>query len=78
LIDEGSGLMNNWGQQFALPAVAEKGHYDLGITVETLGGHSSVPPVHTGIGYISLLIAELERNPQYVPTSEVLFQADHD
>lgn len=43
LIDEGSGLINAWGQQFAVPGVAEKGHYDLGIRVETLGGHSSVP-----------------------------------
>jgi Gly-Xaa carboxypeptidase len=43
LIDEGSGMINTWGQQFAVPGVAEKGHYDLGISVETLGGHSSVP-----------------------------------
>lgn len=70
--------MNIWGQQFALPGVAEKvshrlrrtttdtwqGHYDLEITVETLGGHSSVPPPHTAIGYMSLLIAELEKHPQ--------------
>ncbi|ORY35808.1 putative carboxypeptidase s precursor [Naematelia encephala] len=63
LIDEGSGMRNVWGRQFALPAVAEKGHYDLAITVETLGGHSSVPPLHTGIGLLSLLIAELEKNP---------------
>lgn len=70
--------MTIWGQQFALPAVAEKvgkrlefslcvqGHYDLEITVSTLGGHSSVPPQHTAIGYMSLLIAELEKHPQYV------------
>ena len=24
LIDEGSGMVNKWGQQFALPGVAEK------------------------------------------------------
>ncbi|WVQ75768.1 hypothetical protein IAR50_005399 [Cryptococcus sp. DSM 104548] len=63
LIDEGNGLINTWGQQFATPAVAEKGHYDLGITLSTLGGHSSVPPTHTAIGLISLLIAELEGHP---------------
>lgn len=74
LIDEGSGMINTWGQQFAVPGVAEKGHYDLGISVETLGGHSSVPrecrcrasltsAPHTGIGLMSLLIAELEKNP---------------
>jgi Gly-Xaa carboxypeptidase len=67
-------MINTWGQQFAVPGVAEKGHYDLGISVETLGGHSSVPrecafrasltsAPHTGIGLMSLLIAELEKNP---------------
>ncbi|ORX35361.1 putative carboxypeptidase s precursor [Kockovaella imperatae] len=66
LIDEGSGLLTSWGQHFAMPGVAEKGHYDLGITVETLGGHSSVPPPHTGVGYMSLLLAELERHPHPV------------
>ncbi len=63
LIDEGSGLVETWGQQFGMPAVGEKGHYDLGITVETLGGHSSVPPAHTGIGFLSLMITELEAHP---------------
>ncbi|WWD19722.1 hypothetical protein CI109_104186 [Kwoniella shandongensis] len=63
LIDEGSGLIETWGQTFATPGVAEKGHYDLGLTVQTLGGHSSVPPPHTAIGLISLLIAQLEANP---------------
>ena len=70
LIDEGSGLLNTWGQQFALPGVAEKGSFNLQITVETLGGHSSVPPTHTGIGLISLLLAELERNPHNVFLTE--------
>lgn len=63
LIDEGAGLVNTWGQQFAVPAVGEKGHYDLAITVETLGGHSSVPPPHTGIGYLAMLVAQMEANP---------------
>ncbi|WWC91785.1 uncharacterized protein L201_006732 [Kwoniella dendrophila CBS 6074] len=63
LIDEGNGLVETWGQQFAAPAVAEKGHVDIGLTVSTSGGHSSVPPEHTAIGLISLLIAQLEANP---------------
>ncbi|KAK4689346.1 Gly-Xaa carboxypeptidase, partial [Tremellales sp. Uapishka_1] len=63
LIDEGTGLTENWGQQFGMPAVAEKGHFDLDLTVKTFGGHSSVPPPHTAIGYMSLLIAELEGHP---------------
>lgn len=55
--------MTNWGRTFGLPAVAEKGKFNLNLTVSTLGGHSSVPPKHTNIGLTSLLIAELERNP---------------
>ncbi|KAL1408310.1 hypothetical protein Q8F55_005116 [Vanrija albida] len=63
LVDEGSGLSTAWGRTFGLPGVAEKGKFDLNLTVSTLGGHSSVPPPHTGIGLSALLIAELERNP---------------
>jgi Gly-Xaa carboxypeptidase len=56
--------------------MAEKGSVNVFIKVETLGGHSSVPPSHTGskygpspsakghlVGIISLLLAELEANP---------------
>ena len=62
-VDEGSGMMEVWGQLYATPAVAEKGYLDVEIKVETLGGHSSVPPPHTGIGYASLIIAQLESHP---------------
>lgn len=63
LLDEGSGIEESWGRTFGLPSVAEKGKYDLNVTVSTLGGHSSVPPVHTGIGLASLLVTQLERHP---------------
>ncbi|WWC90563.1 uncharacterized protein L201_005499 [Kwoniella dendrophila CBS 6074] len=63
LVDEGNELEEAWGQLFAAPAVGEKGYMDLELKVETLGGHSSVPPQHTGIGYIALLIAALEKHP---------------
>lgn len=52
-----------YGEMFALPAVAEKGYLDAEIKVITPGGHSSVPPRHTGIGLMALLLAELERHP---------------
>lgn len=58
--------MNTWGQQFALPGVAEKGAFNLDIDVHTPGGHSSVPPQHTAIGLLALLVAELEANPHPV------------
>ncbi|TYJ52125.1 hypothetical protein B9479_007279 [Cryptococcus floricola] len=63
LVDEGNGVQEVWGQLFAAPAVGEKGYFDLELRVETLGGHSSVPPPHTSIGYLSLLIAAIEKNP---------------
>lgn len=66
LVDEGSGIIEQWGQTFAAPAVAEKGKFNLNLTVSTLGGHSSVPPEHTNIGLTALLIAALEQNPHPV------------
>ncbi|WVQ72089.1 hypothetical protein IAR50_001634 [Cryptococcus sp. DSM 104548] len=63
LVDEGNGVQEVWGQLFAAPAVGEKGYFDLELRVETLGGHSSVPPPHTSIGYLSLLIAAIEKHP---------------
>lgn len=43
--------------------------------VDTLGGHSSVPPAHTSIGILSLLLATLEANPfpaKFKPTNPYL------
>lgn len=36
------------------------GYLDVKIQVKTLGGHSSVPPKHTSIGYLALLISHIE------------------
>lgn len=44
------------------PATGEKGQINLQIVVTTTGGHSSIPPDHTSIGYLSLLLAEVERH----------------
>lgn len=49
LIDEGfSGLSNDYGAFVLSMGMAEKGSVDVGIKVENPGGHSSVPPKHTG------------------------------
>lgn len=49
LIDEGfSGLSNDYGAYVLSMGMAEKGSVDVGIRVENPGGHSSVPPEHTG------------------------------
>ncbi|MCJ1311446.1 hypothetical protein MMC25_005117 [Agyrium rufum] len=63
IIDEGSGVGNLWGSQFAMPATAEKGYIDVEIVVRMPGGHSSIPPAHNGIGVMSELITTIEANP---------------
>ena len=50
---------------YAQAAVGEKGYLDVEIKVETLGGHSSIPPLHSGIGLIARLIAALEDRPPF-------------
>ncbi|WVQ72429.1 hypothetical protein IAR50_001981 [Cryptococcus sp. DSM 104548] len=64
LVDEGfTGVSEEYGATVASLGMAEKGSVNVDIKVETLGGHSSVPPTHTGIGIMALILAELEKNP---------------
>ncbi|KAJ9118393.1 hypothetical protein QFC24_006222 [Naganishia onofrii] len=64
LVDEGFGGVDTaFGAKFASLGMAEKGATNLKITVETPGGHSSVPPDHTAIGILSKLLVHLEANP---------------
>ncbi|KAF8850186.1 carboxypeptidase S [Acephala macrosclerotiorum] len=64
IIDEGGlGIKELDGATFALPGLGEKGYFDARITVETAGGHSSVPPDHTGIGILSQIVSAIEANP---------------
>ncbi|OCF36827.1 Gly-X carboxypeptidase [Kwoniella heveanensis CBS 569] len=64
LVDEGfTGLSEEYGSLVASFGMAEKGAVNVAVKVETLGGHSSVPPPHTAIGITSLLLAELEAHP---------------
>jgi Gly-Xaa carboxypeptidase len=60
IIDEGSGLVKQWGTLFAAPAVGEKGYMDVDIIVRMPSGHSSIPPQHTGIGVMGELITHIE------------------
>lgn len=49
IIDEGfSGIDEQYGTRVAALGMAEKGSVSVNIKVDTPGGHSSVPPVHTG------------------------------
>ncbi|KAJ3059443.1 hypothetical protein HDU98_004538 [Podochytrium sp. JEL0797] len=63
IVDEGAGFLSMAGINLAAIGVSEKGYTDVQITVETKGGHSSIPPKHTAIGLSALLITALESNP---------------
>lgn len=62
IIDEGAVNVESWGQNFALPGVAEKGYIDVDIKIRYIGGHSSIPPKHNGIGIAAELITLIEAN----------------
>ncbi|KAI9352149.1 hypothetical protein BDR26DRAFT_929604 [Obelidium mucronatum] len=67
ILDEGlDSLTNADGFDLAVISTAEKGYVDYHMTVETPGGHSSIPPLHTGIGLMSQLVNALEANPHPV------------
>ncbi|KAI1284705.1 peptidase family M20/M25/M40 [Xylaria sp. FL0933] len=63
VVDEGSEFTDAWGMTFALPGVAEKGYIDVEIIVRVPGGHSSIPPSHSGIGVASELVTLIEAHP---------------
>lgn len=68
IVDEGTGLKYVSGALFALPTVAEKGYVDIKLAVETPGGHSSMPPDHTGIGFAAEVVTELENVYPFAPS----------
>ncbi|KAH8690501.1 putative vacuolar carboxypeptidase Cps1 [Talaromyces proteolyticus] len=62
ILDEGGmGLQTIGDKIYARPGVGEKGAIDLHFALSVDGGHSSVPPHHTGIGIISEIVYHLER-----------------
>lgn len=63
IVDEGSGVVQQYGALFPLISTAEKGLVDFKYSVDAQGGHSSMPPDHTTIGILADLILELEANP---------------
>lgn len=64
LLDEGfTGVDEAYNRTFARLGMAEKGALHVELEVLTPGGHSSVPPKHTGLGIMSLLLVELEKHP---------------
>ncbi|KIJ65710.1 hypothetical protein HYDPIDRAFT_110859 [Hydnomerulius pinastri MD-312] len=67
LLDEGDTVSDfGGGVYFASPSLSEKGYMDVRVEVASPGGHSSVPPDHTSIGYLARLVTAIEDNP-HVP-----------
>ena len=54
------GILNN--KELVGIGIAEKGYTDFEITVNSKGGHSSQPPVHSGLGELANVIKDLENN----------------
>ncbi|KXN83455.1 hypothetical protein AN958_01435 [Leucoagaricus sp. SymC.cos] len=68
IVDEGGmGLDSIFGREFALPGIAEKGYVNAVITVEMVGGHSSVPKRHTSIGILSKIVSAIEDSEVFRP-----------
>ncbi len=64
VLDEGGmGVQDIDDITYILPSVMEKGHIDIWFELHVVGGHSSVPFPHTGIGIISEIVTKLEANP---------------
>lgn len=64
VLDEGGfGVQNIDDVTYVLPSVMEKGHVDIWFELHVVGGHSSIPFPHTGIGIISEIVTKLEANP---------------
>ncbi|KPM34304.1 putative carboxypeptidase C24C9.08 [Neonectria ditissima] len=68
ILDEGGLPMQLLGGDtlYVFPSVVEKGHVDVWASLHVVGGHSSIPAPHTGIGIAAEMVAALEANP-YAP-----------
>lgn len=67
ILDEGmiitKGIVPGISKDVALIGISEKGYLSLELSVETEGGHSSMPAKETSIGILSAAIAKVEQNP---------------
>jgi carboxypeptidase PM20D1 len=64
VLDEGMNIVDGVIPGIAAPAalvgIAEKGYLSLDLSVETAGGHSSIPPAETAIGIVSRALQRLD------------------
>jgi carboxypeptidase PM20D1 len=67
VLDEGmnilSGIIKGVSAPVALIGIAEKGYLSLQLTVNSAGGHSSIPPADTAIGTLSRALQRLDSAP---------------
>ncbi|KAI8811908.1 hypothetical protein BJ742DRAFT_796014 [Cladochytrium replicatum] len=63
VIDEGGAVRPVGDNLLASIGTQEKGYVDIKVKVDVPGGHSSVPPDHTGIGILSRIVTSFEDNP---------------
>lgn len=65
VLDEGltitEGMVANISKSVALIGIAEKGCLSVELSVESVGGHSMMPPRETAIGILSTSIVRLEK-----------------
>jgi carboxypeptidase PM20D1 len=77
-LDEGlavtEGIIPKVTRPVAMIGVAEKGYLCLELSVETSGGHSSMPVSETAIGILSAAVARLERHPMPPRRDSPVFQ----
>jgi carboxypeptidase PM20D1 len=67
VLDEGgsivSGSIPGLSKPVALVGIAEKGYVSLKLSVNSKGGHSSMPPKETAIGILSAALTKIEKKP---------------
>ena len=80
VLDEGGAIMVDdslgFDKPMALIGIAEKGYASVELSINTPGGHSSMPPNHTSIGLLSTAIHRLEKNPfpaKFAGATKVMF-----
>ncbi|EWC43828.1 hypothetical protein DRE_07272 [Drechslerella stenobrocha 248] len=70
LADEGSSALHRFGRTFMAISTSEPGIINQRITVRVPGGHSALPPPHTGIGIMADLVRDIERHPYTIRLAE--------
>ena len=67
ILDEGlnvfNGIISGLDSPVALIGIAEKGYLSLELSVESAGGHSSMPPEHTAVGILVDALKKLKEAP---------------